>query len=372
MHDVFAVAELLVSHAVERYGDEIDLIGCYGSQGRGDAREDSDLDIFYTPGEGKNPPIARTFLIEERLYDFWPIRWETLEGFATGRVHRWAEAPGLVQGVKVLHARSPEQIERLARLKQLTLDLLKPEARPEMIGRALGMFGKVTADLGNLRLAVVDGNPADVRFSGWQVIMSACECLSLANQVYFDKGLFRKSLKELDQLRDRPADMERLIDTVATSPDHADVLDAAEQLAQGTRQILRGLQTSLPAGGTVRDSFCQVYPEMKDMIWELLSACERGDRVGASIGAMNLQYEVTSMLSETGSGAGHEEFNLYSEYASAYREAGFPDLMRLAPDPLDELARQTRLFDKQFRQWLRDHSVDLCEYESVEQFRQSL
>ena len=41
MNDVFAVAEVLVSHAVENYGEDVDLIGYYGSHARGDAREGS-------------------------------------------------------------------------------------------------------------------------------------------------------------------------------------------------------------------------------------------------------------------------------------------------------------------------------------------
>ncbi len=38
MIDVFAVAEVLSTHALENYPDEIDLIGYYGSHARGDAR----------------------------------------------------------------------------------------------------------------------------------------------------------------------------------------------------------------------------------------------------------------------------------------------------------------------------------------------
>lgn len=56
MSDVFTVAKLLVDHTVKNYGQEVDVIGYYGSHARDEARDDSDLDIFYIPADGRNPP----------------------------------------------------------------------------------------------------------------------------------------------------------------------------------------------------------------------------------------------------------------------------------------------------------------------------
>ena len=85
MLDVFKIADLLVSHAVKNHGDEIDLICYYGSQAQGTATEKSDLDIFYIPAEGKNPPVGHTFLIDDVLFDFWGISWNMMEGFISLR-----------------------------------------------------------------------------------------------------------------------------------------------------------------------------------------------------------------------------------------------------------------------------------------------
>jgi len=182
MVDVFEVADLLVSHAVTHYGDEVDLIAYYGSQARGDARPGSDLDLFYTPAEGKNPPIGQTFLLDGLLFDFWALRWETLEGFATGTLRGWAFAPALVRQATPLFVRSPEQADRLAKLQEQSRALETPEHRPEMAIRAQESFARVLEQLGALRLAA-RGSRADITHAAWRLLGSAWECLALANQI---------------------------------------------------------------------------------------------------------------------------------------------------------------------------------------------
>jgi predicted nucleotidyltransferase len=371
MQDVFEVAKVLVSHAVENYGQKVDLIAYYGSRPRGDAREDSDLDIFYTPADGKNPPIGRTFLLCGRLFDFWAIKWETLEGFASGRIRGWAFAPALVHYANTLYVRSPEAASRLQRLKKQILALQKPEARPQMIKRSLKAFTEVLVHLGNLRLATSDADLANVKHAAWKVVQSIWECLALANQVFFDRGL-GSAVEEVQKLEHRPQGIVQLISTICSSSEPDQVLTACERLTLSTRQILRGLQKSIPAKTTVQERFQQVYPEMRDKAVKLLAACERGDHVAAGAEAWNLQDDVTMMLSQTRQGADHSDFNLYSEFASAYRELALPDLMEFSSGPLDELAGQTTLFDERLRWWLREQSVDLCEYRTLEELRESL
>ncbi|MDP6422004.1 MAG: nucleotidyltransferase domain-containing protein [SAR202 cluster bacterium] len=368
MIDVFAVAKLLVDHATENHGADVDIVGCHGSRVRGDARDDSDLDIFYIPADGADPPIARAFLLDGILFDFWPIRRDAMEGFATGRVRGWAFAPALIHQTEVLHARSDEQAARFAGLKQRVLDLQTLEARPEMIRRALETFPNVAAHVANVRLAASDGDMTDARYAGWKVVQTTWECLALANQVFFGRGL-GKSLGQTNAFKDKPDRLDQFIVTITTSPDLAEVLGACEDLANGTRQTLRQIQGSVPPTTTVVEQFRQVYPEMRDLVGKLVAACERGDSVAASAEAWLLQSDVTMMLDQTEEGAGHGDFNRYGELGAAYRAQGFPDLMSSASGNLEELAEQARLFDSNLRRFLATQSVSLGEFQTIEELR---
>ena len=371
MADVFKVAELLVNNAIKNYGQEVDLIAYTGSYARGEARDDSDLDIFYVPADGKKPPITRTFLLDGRLFDFWAISWNTMEGFATGRIRGWSFAPALVHHSRVLYARTGDQAAKLEELKRKIVDLQKPEARPQMIKRAVNNFGHTMAYVAKVRLAVEDKDLTNARYAGWQAVESTWESLSLANQVFFHRGL-GKSLSEAAKFKDKPEGLSQLIKTIITSGYLDQVLEACEQLALSTRQVLRRLQESMPSHSSVQEQFQEAYPEMRDKVGKLLAACKRGDVIAAHAEAHQLQHDITLTLYRTTEGAGDIDFNQYSELATLFREYQFPDLLQFSTGSLEELAEQAELLDEKFRRFLTEHSVELCEIRTLDELKRSL
>ena len=107
----------------------------------------------------------------------------------------------------------------------------------------------------------------------------------------------------------------------------------------------------------------------------MLRACNEGRQVAASADAWHTQYDLSAMLGELRDGAGtHPDFNLYSECAAFYRELGLPELMHsdFAAGDLDGLSKQAGLLDRRIRQWLGEQSVDLSEFETLEEFERSL
>jgi predicted nucleotidyltransferase len=371
MLNIEEVTRLLVNHAIKVGGHDLELICIYGSRTRGDAREDSDLDIFYVPAEGSNPPIARTFTLDGLLFDFWAIHWPTLEGFATGYIRGWAFAPGLVHQAKVIYSNSETATQRLEGLKQQIENLQKPEAKPQMIQRALATFSSVQAHLANLEIVASKGDETDVRYAARKVVGQVWECLALVNQVFFEKGL-KKSLGDLGRFKERPTTLEESIRTLLTSFNLTQVLNTGRQLAQDTREILRQSQRGIPSNQVAIDLFRHGYPELRDMVTKLFSTCEQGDTVGASIQAHFLQSELVSLLNQTVAGATYDDFNAYGEMCTTYRELGFPDLIKLASGPLVELSRQVQVFDDKLRSYLQGQSIDLCEFKTLDDLKKDL
>jgi predicted nucleotidyltransferase len=372
MLDVFAVADLLIARAVNRYPDEIDLVAYYGSYAQGKAQAGSDLDIFYVPAESANPPVSRTVAIAGIMFDFWPIKWDVLEGMATGTIRGWALAPSLVYHAKALYRRSAQAVARLAALKQKVVELQQPAARPLMIGRALRAFREVLAHLGNLRLAAVGGGIADARHAGFQVILSAWECLALANQAFFDQGL-RSILAQADRLHTKPAHFERLVVTVGTSDQVKEILEAAEELAYATRAVLRQFQQSLSMRRPVAAQFANAYPEIKDGLRKVIAAVKQQQPFEANIAAWYQQTDLCRMLAGLSSDINnHGDFSLYREFSTAYTTLGWPELIAHHPHDLTGLGEKAHLLDRAVRRWLQGHQVALQEYDSFEAFAATL
>ncbi len=366
MIDVFKVASILTDNAVEKHGSEIDLIAYTGSHARGEARDDSDLDIYYVPADGKNPPVGRTFLLEGLLFDFWGISWQTMHGFATGRSRGWSVAPALIYHSKILYARNSDQKNHLHNLKQQIDELQQPESKPQMVGRALRNFSHSLAHEANMSRAIEAGNTADARYAGWNLVQSVWESLALANQVFFDRG-FSKALGETEKFNHKPDGLSDLVAIITTNSDPNQILIAGKKLVRDTRSVLRQIQDSIQSEGTDAEWFRQVYPEMRDKVGKVLAACQRGDTIAAHAEAMFFQKDITMMLNA--SRVSHDDFNLHSELAERFRKIGFPDLLDVAGLSLDELATRTTLFDERLRDFLTEQSVDLCELDTLEELK---
>ncbi len=366
MTDVFKIADILVSHAVRVHGYDIALIVYHGSYARGTATSTSDLDIYYVPDDGKAESLSITFVIGNLPYEFECMPWKVLENIANAKSRNpWAISASQIADAKVLYYRSDADLERFNALKARITELTRSESRGYMVERGLEEFKTTLFQLGQMRLAVAHNDMPGLHWAGWQFICSAVNCLALVNQTYFSKG-WGANMQQILEMRQRPADLEAMLNGILQPQSPNQVMEQADQLALQVRKNLLTAQASLAEQWDAKEAFVDFYFDVHEYKTKVLSACERGNRIAASAAAFALQELICALMNKVDKGFfGGTDFNLLGEYLDGYQKAGFPDLtMFAAQGNLPELAKQVQLLDEKAREWFTSHSVELNILES--------
>jgi hypothetical protein len=360
MAEVFKIAHILVAHAVQVHGGEIAIIAYYGSHAKGQASSTSDLDVYYIPDEGKAGSLSSQFVLEGLPYDFWGVPWSFVEKIVDGSSGRqWAVAASLIADAKVLHHRSQEDLDRFNALKARIAELIRPESRGVMVGRALDQFEVTVFQLGQMRFAAEVDDVAGLRWAGRKFVHSAVNCLALVNQTYFSKG-WGGNLVEVLAMREKPADLEGLINAVLMPQDTQRMLTAAVRLTKDVRRILRTAQASIGERTPAQEVFQDFYYYIFEYKNKVLSACARGDAMAAGSAAAHMQEQICQLMSKIENGFYGADFNLLGEYSEGYFQVGFPDLLEpAARGDLEALAARVQELDAKAREWLQGHSIPL-------------
>lgn len=373
MPDVFRIADIFVEHAVRAHEGEIAIIITYGSYAKGTASPTSDLDLCYIADAGKARALSSQFVLDGLPYDFWPISWALAESIANAEAGRsWAVAASLIADARVLYHRSPEDLARFEALQARIEALTQPEQRPLMVKKALDAYKDVLFRLGQIRLAVDEGDEASAHWAAQQLVNGAANCLALMNQTYFSKG-WGANFDQILALPERPPDLDALMRAVL-APQTVDHLpEAAERLARAVRVTLREAQHSIAEPEDAQKVFKDFYFFVFEYANKIFAACEGQDAIRARFAALQLEEQILQFMNKVDQGFYPRSFNLLGEYLSGYEEAGLPDLLAPAVEgDLNELAERVRRLDIAIRAWLTARGIDLGILESQEDLRRFL
>lgn len=360
MPDVFAVADVLLAHALAAHAGEIAIVAYYGSHAKGTASDTSDLDLFYVPDEGQAGSLCSQFILDGLPYDFWPVSWSFLEDIAAARGSRpWAVAASLLADAKPLYHRSPADLARFEGLQVQLATLLLPEKQDHMRWQAQEALQPVGFQLAQMQLAVARGDLTGLRWASWEFVNGVANCLALFNQRPFSKG-WGANWNEVLALPQQPPDFAALLASIVWAESPAVRLHDATRLATAVRALLHDAQLATAQPRPARDVLADDYFFVHEYTQKVLAACARADRPGACFAAAQLQQEFSSFLNRVSPGFYPGAFNLPGEYDAQYRTAGFPDLLEAAAQgDLAELARRTERFATAVRDWFVANDVPL-------------
>lgn len=345
---------------LRKLGDEVDLVFQYGSYIRGATHRFSDVDVSYVPvHEGTWESI--TVLVEDRLVDLYPMHWSTLERMAEFR----NPSASVLLHHRILYARTGQAAARMAALGQQLTARQQPQARPEMVRRALETFQSTSYDYYLLRMQAAAGHAAGCLRQAQSILRTVLHCLAVVNQACVDT----RKLEQVAALPKVPAGFAETAARLVAALEPAEVLAATETLLDSTRDLLLAEQRAcLREATTYPAAFGSGYPELRRDLQGVMLECERGDLFALKGSLLSLLHEVSRAIAQAETGVVYSGFNTLAEYEQDLVRLGFPALLPcLERADFAELGRRCLRFDTRLREFLTERGVGLNAFATVEE-----
>ncbi len=367
-NQAFEVANILVDYARKEYPRDIAIIAVYGSQIRGTARPNSDIDMFYIPAAERGYKASFQFILNGVGYDFWPISWERAANMAGFNEAKTA----LIADSKVIYARTRKDLKRFKDLRAGIGAMRKPVYGPFMLMKAQREFRNSCSYMFNLGLPEVKRDLNAVRMESNKLVCSLTECWAKLNGRYLSCG-WPQSRAEVLALKRKPMRAGKLLERAWGARNAGEICRACHELVRRTRTLIVGLQREYGRRqpyGAVAKGF---YEELKSTLNKLLAACDARDPRTALGAAMAIQGDFAMLLVQAEGKGELMDLNTKPEIEGVYRRLKLPDLLK-AYDPknLKPLRAAAVKLDRIFKRHLEARGVKLREFDSLEQLREHL
>jgi hypothetical protein len=361
--DVLRVTEVLKQALLRDLGDEVELIFQYGSLMKGTAHRYSDLDISYVPAR-ESTHHSITVLVDDVMCDLYPIHWSDLE--------RMAEFLNISCTVllenRIVYQRSDEAGERFRALPARLHALQQPNAQPEMLRKALGIFQDTGYPYYLLRQQATNGHLPSCMQHAQRIRQIVLHCLMVCNQAPIDT----RKLPQVLALPMLPAGFAETLERLTFACEPGGLLLACEMLLRTTCDLLLAEQRKVHCRATTfAEVFHAAYPELKGDLQHILLACERQDMFSLSL--VSLHHQLMSHMAQAFTGVEYSSFNSMVEYQQDLVALGFPDLWPyVAARDFTGLHSQCKAFDRRLREFLTERGVALNAFDTVEALQEFL
>jgi len=365
MHDIQPIIEALKSAILHKPGNELDLIFQYGSRIKGTTHKFSDVDLSYTPGPNSTLH-SLTVLVDDTLFDVYPMRWSLLERMAE---FRDISSSVLLQN-RVLYARNEEVLARFEALAEQLRVLQQPEAKPEMVSRALEIFQSTGYEFYVLQLQADIHHLAGCLKQAQSIFRIVLHCLAVCNQACIDT----RKIDQVLALPRLPARFAKSAQRLIAACDPDELLSATRSLLDTTREFLLAEQRQFLCSETdFLTVFDSSYPELKRKLQAIMQACEQRDLFSLKGSLLSLLHELSCGIAEATTGVSYFDFNGLSEYEQSLVDLGFPVLLPyLSAGDFDGLYRQCLAFDMRLQEFLTEREVPLNSFATLDDLKENL
>jgi hypothetical protein len=364
-HTKDTVARAITDELVRRAGDEVDLVFRYGSAIRGGEHRFSDLDMSWVP-RAPSRWDSITVLVDDTLFDLYPLHWPTLE-----RMAEWDDwRATILHDYLIVYESSAAAGDRFRALAARHAELELPIAKPAMVRKALAAFERVGYDYYQLcrHTRAADLGGAQRHANG--VVQTLFHALVLVNQSRADT----RKIEQMAALRRTPEGLVGLVERICGATTCAEVVSAVDELLESVRVILLAEQAEhLRVDSPYAEVLRGAYPELRADLQRVILACERRDPLSAHTKLYSYLHELHIHLSQAADGVDFGSFNSMSEYLHPLSRRGFPDLIApLVAGRFDELARSCDTFDRMLRDYLGELDVSLNAFPSISELEEAM
>ena len=363
--DMLHISEVLKDAILRDLGDEVEVIFRYGSYLKGTMHHYSDVDISYVPVH-ESTWKSITVLVDEVMIDLYPIHWSQLERMANFDDVRST----LLLNNQIVYARSDEVAARFQALVARLHALQQPEARPEMLRKAQGIFERTGYQYYLLCKQAANGHLLSCLQHAQNIVKTVLHALMVCNQASLDTRKMAQVLT-LPKLPLNFAEMGERV-TLAHTPE--ELLAACETLLDLTRDLLLAEQREVQRSTTSFPAvFNAAYPEFKGDLQHVLLACERQDLFSLQDKLMSVYHELMIHLAQARTGIEYSGFNSLAEYEQPLTALGFPELWPyVVAQDYAGLHQQCQAFDQHLQKFLTEHAVALNSFATFDELQKYL
>ena len=362
MKDIQPILQALQNALLLKLGDEVDLVFQYGSHVRGATHKYSDVDISYVPVHATTWD-SFTVMVDETLFDLYPMHWSTLEDMAEFR----NVSVGVLVDYRIVYQRNAESLARFQALGERLRALQALSARPEMLKRALEIYQSTGYDYYLLKTQAEAGQAAGCIKQAQSIFRTVLHCLAVCNQSCADS----RKLQQILSLPRLPENFAETVQRMVDALEPPQVLAATETLLQTTRELLLAEQRKvLRSNESIAAVFDSAYPELKRDLQGVMLACERRDLFALKSSLFSLYHEMSRGLAQASSGVDYSKFNRLAEYEQDLASLGFPALLPafFARD-FEDLHQRCLAFDQHLRSFFGEQSVQTNNFTGLDELQ---
>ncbi len=344
-------ANLLIERLKRRMGEELDIVFFYGSQLKGKTRLHSDFDLSYIPSEGSTKYKGITVMVDDVLFDLYPMDWACMDRLATYD----NPSASLLFRTEVAYCREDKLLERFSGLRPRLEALLKPEAKGEMAKKALRLFRNLAFDQFRLSTSVKPGDLFTAKHLSIGILRGIAHCLGVANQACIDT-------RDLENLRDLalcPASLFEQAKILVDSPDVRAIQAACTHLMEETHSLLTdnvtvSCRNTTPLGAMFN------YPEALNCLRSILSSCEKGNRYHAQTAWTGYKNELAQVMARLATQVDYTDDHLFGQFSGTYEAYGFPDLLpAILSGDVEAVRIGAGAYDECYRRFFCENGVQL-------------